>query len=459
MKAIGTLKIKSSDEIQSSRMSIGFECLDRDLFDPELCYDRVKESGAKFARCQTGWARTETERGVYDFSWLDSVVNNLLARGIQPWFDVGYGNPLYMPDAPNPTAVGCPPLLYGEAAMDAWRCYVEALCRHFGDRVTHYEIWNEPDISHFWHPEKADGERFGEFYKFTSDVILSILPDSKLGFSTSESNGEYLKKVFEQISPRQIDFLSMHNYERKLELGSRYVGSHSGYDFVRELLDEYGLYHVELWMGEGGHASWHPVGHGQCPLGGGSEHRQAVWILRRAFGDLRKEIRLTSIFMIVDLWQKPYQMAQKIQRKPAAQGLLRGITYEPKPGFYTFSRLCTVLGGETLPLLSDMTIALSTPLSNSEPSPITVCYLHDGCEVYAYWMPYAIEEERGITKTATASLDPASDINDPIVIDLFTGEAQAPEVGEWTPETKTLTGLPIGEYPVLICDRAAFEIV
>ena len=106
MKSIGTLKIKKTEEIKQSRVSMGFECYDRDLFDPELCYDRVAESGAKFARCQTGWARTEKTPDVYDFSWLDAVVDNLLARGVTPWFDVGYGNPIYMPDAPNPTAVG-----------------------------------------------------------------------------------------------------------------------------------------------------------------------------------------------------------------------------------------------------------------------------------------------------------------------------------------------------------------
>ena len=459
MKSIGTLKTKSADKIRHSRMSMGFECLDRDLFEPELCYERVKESGAKFARCQTGWARTETERGIYDFSWLDSVVDNLLARGIQPWFNVGYGNPLYMLDAPNPTAVGCVPLLYGQEATDAWKRYVEALCRHFGNRVTHYEIWNEPDLSHFWYPEKADGQKFGEFYKFTADVIRGVLPDAKLGFCTSESKSSYLKKIFEQITPHQIDFLSMHNYDRKLELGSRYVGTYSGYDFVRELLERYGLSHVELWMGEGGHASWHPVGHTQCALGGGSEHRQAVWILRRAFGDFRKNIRLTSIFMIVDLWQKPYQMAQRIEKKPAAQGLLHGITYEPKQGFYAFSRLATVLGGDTLPELCDIPIALSTPLRNTDPSPMTVSYHRDGHEVYAYWMPYAIEEERGLAGTATVVFDSSSHIENPVVIDLFTGAVLAPEEGQWDAVTKTLTGLPIGEYPLLICDKETFEIV
>ncbi len=36
MKLIGRLKTKSSNEIKSSRVGIGFECYDRDLFDPDF---------------------------------------------------------------------------------------------------------------------------------------------------------------------------------------------------------------------------------------------------------------------------------------------------------------------------------------------------------------------------------------------------------------------------------------
>ena len=458
MKAIGTLKIKNAAEIRESRVSMGFECLDRDLFDPALCYDRVAESGAKFARCQTGWARTEKVPDVYDFDWLDEVVDNLLARGIQPWFNVGYGNPIYMPDAPNSTAVGCVPTLYGEEVTAAWCRYVEAMCRHFGDRVTHFEIWNEPDLSHFWHPEKPSGEKFGQLYLLTAKIIRGVLPNAKLGFCTCESKGEYLKPIFEQLTPSDIDFLCIHNYDRKLEFGSRYVGSFSGYDFVRELLERYGLSHAELWMGEGGHASWHPVGHCQCRLGGGNEHRQAVWILRRFFGDFRKDLRLTSIFMIVDLWKKPYEMAVEVQIKPAAQGLLHGITYEPKSGYYAFSRLGTVLGGDTLPALSDLPVTLSCPVRNEDPSPMTVSYTHDGQEVYAYWIPFTLEDERGITGRASMTFDAASAITAPVVIDLLDGTVSEPAPDEWNPTTRTLTNLPIGEYPFLVCNKDAFEI-
>ena len=86
MKKIGKLKTYTSKEIKDSYVSIGFECLDRDLFNADKCYDPLAKTGVKYARCQTGWAKTEKEKGVYDFAWLDNVVDNLLARGVDTDF-------------------------------------------------------------------------------------------------------------------------------------------------------------------------------------------------------------------------------------------------------------------------------------------------------------------------------------------------------------------------------------
>ena len=59
------------------------------------------------------WSRCEKEKGKYDFSVLDGVVENLLRCGILPWFSVTYGNTLYMTNCYTGAAVGCVPTLYG----------------------------------------------------------------------------------------------------------------------------------------------------------------------------------------------------------------------------------------------------------------------------------------------------------------------------------------------------------
>ena len=85
LKKIGKIKAKNASEINHSKLGIGFEKLDRDAFDPEKAYDKVAALGVKWVRIQSGWAKTEKEKGVYDFSWLDKVVDNLISRGLKPW--------------------------------------------------------------------------------------------------------------------------------------------------------------------------------------------------------------------------------------------------------------------------------------------------------------------------------------------------------------------------------------
>ena len=48
-------------------VSIGFEAIDRDDFDPERAYPHLAELGVKWALCQNGWFRTEPRKGIDDF--------------------------------------------------------------------------------------------------------------------------------------------------------------------------------------------------------------------------------------------------------------------------------------------------------------------------------------------------------------------------------------------------------
>lgn len=82
---IGTLKPKKSSDVKFSPLGVGFEKLDRDAFDPEKAYDKIADLGVKWVRLQSGWAKTERQKGVYDFEWLDKIVDNLISRGLRPW--------------------------------------------------------------------------------------------------------------------------------------------------------------------------------------------------------------------------------------------------------------------------------------------------------------------------------------------------------------------------------------
>lgn len=176
---IGRIATKSALETKKSPFGIGFEKLDRAVFDPEKAYDKISEVGAKWVRLQSGWARTEKEEGVYDFAWLDDIVNNLLRRGMTPWLCLCYGNALYDDFAKDIFgAVGCLPV-YDERQKKAWKNYVAATVSHFKDRIEYYEVWNEPDG--IWCSKRGvDGTKFGEFTAATADAVKSVYPEAKV---------------------------------------------------------------------------------------------------------------------------------------------------------------------------------------------------------------------------------------------------------------------------------------
>ena len=445
MKLLGKLKTYSASELEKTRVGIGFECYDRDLFTPEKCYDVAAAMGTKFVRVQTGWARTEKEKGVYDFSWLDDMVDNLISRGMIPWFNVGFGNPIYMDDVRNSTAVGCVPIHYGEECLKAWINYVKAMTQHYKDRITYFEIWNECDISHFWYPKTPNAEELATLIKITGDAIKEVKPEAQIGTCLSNTQPDYFYKLFTHLSPENIDFYCCHNYDRYPEKSIR-TENHA---MARRIMNELGFEKVKMWMGECGHASWHPVGHGQCKAGGGNEYRQAIWHLRRVFHDLKDGMELTSLFMIVDLWEKPYEKAVEVLTKPAAQGLLHGITYTPKLTVKGVTNAATVLSGDNEICEPFGRIVRRFGVKNEDTLNTTVNFKHNGKKVMAYWLTVPIEEEPVKDAGCFFPMNPMHKIKEPVCIDMLTGEVYERESLE--------EAYPIKEYPMLICEKDAYE--
>lgn len=202
-------------------------------------------------------------------------------------------------------------------------------------------------------------------------------------------------------------------------------------------------------MGEGGHASWHPVGHGQCKDGGGNEHRQCVWQMRRMLLDFKAGLHLTSYFMIADILERPYEMAKKVQNAPARQGILNGLIYTPKQVYFTLSRTATLLSGQ-LTLLPDALHA--APVENTQA--LTISWLRNGAEYHAYWLPHEIERETPLRPLGKVSLSDTS-ITHPWLIDMLTGYVY--DVSDQL-DRRTLSGIPIGDYPLVLCEAGTVDL-
>ena len=341
MKKIGTFAPRASNQIHASKIGIGFECIERKMWDDtEELYRAAGELGVKHARVMTGWFRCEREKGVYDFEWLEKIVNKLLAQGIRPWFCVCYGNKLYC-DSPADDAAGYPPL-FSEEARNAWTRYATELATRFRGRVTHFEVWNEPNCSGFWKKGPDYGE-YVDLVRITSNAIRACNPEAKIiggasGMSIALWNGhldvyEYIRKG---ICPL-IDVFTFHRYHILPEL-------HRPEDvrMLRAMFDENGGKHVELWQGECGFASWFPENHWLPPYVRESERNQAAWLLRRYVADFAAGISLSSFFQTVDMMLKDYKLGNETRKQPARHGILNGITYTEKLSFHAMRHIANI---------------------------------------------------------------------------------------------------------------------
>ena len=475
LKRIGTLTVpKSADVSESSNASIGFEGLDRGLFDPDRCYDALAAAGIKWARVQTMWSRCEKQKGVYDFSVLDGVVENLTRRGVRPWFCVSFGNTLYMTNCFTGAAVGCVPTLYGAECRAAWCAYVCELAKRYKGKVSHWEIWNEPNIDNFWQPTKPNAAEYLELVKLTGGVIREEIPDAKIGGVTSSTAlGDWARNFFELGGAKSIDFWSGHAYEcvpERLRHEQR-VATESTDDYVailrdmRKFIDSKGGSHVEIWQGESGFPSWFPESHclyprGVCKEGWQSQANQAKWMLRRYVTDRRAGIARSSFYQMADI-SRHYSMSNITRKHPAEHGILNGWTYKPKMSYYAFGNYNALLA--TAKYDASVETSVSPSSDGGAPTVSAAFRSADGSPFFLYYTAFDFSlSYTGACYTARcdAKLTVPSQLapKNPVLVDMLRGGVYEVSSRIEANGNVTFEGLPLVDYPLVLADRRSVKI-
>jgi len=473
LKKIGRLKTKTSLEIKKSRLSVGFETLDREMFKPEPCYDYVEKLGVKYARVQTMWKRCETQKGKLDFRELDKVVDKLISIGVEPWFNLTYGNPIYMEkDLPNEAAVGCIPTLYGDECEKAWFNYVAELTKHYKGRIKLWEIWNEPNISNFWYPSTAHGAKYAEFLKQTVPYIRENDSDAVISGCSAGVDNEFLYDALKAGIGEHIDCFSFHPYSAIPEYN--YFGSLAS---VRRMLKKYAP-HVKLMQGECGYPS-QATGHHDKYLVkfNATETTQAKYVLRRVTLDSLADMELISYFHITDLMENVYVQSSGEKRPPVILGLLHGKTYVPKESYYAMQNICNILDGEA-DLLEGLFFEgwmgdYNRRAMGAIPSLAIIhgSFERRGYPVYTWYYPESLEHEWHGNNTFEIKIvndeDTENRIEHPVVIDCINGGVYEPteysdndagRLGINSDRHCLFHGLPLTDYPLFLTDLNAVDV-
>lgn len=162
-----------------------------------------------------GTVKKDGERLVFDFSGIDRFYDALLARGIQPYVELGF----------TPQALATSGLkifhwqgLTSHPEPEGWKQLVEAFARHLIQRYGaeqvrqwHFEVWNEPNLDGFW--ERADQAAYFRLYADTARVLKRVDPGLRVGGpGTAGADWVVPFLAFARAEGVAVDFVSTHTY-------------------------------------------------------------------------------------------------------------------------------------------------------------------------------------------------------------------------------------------------------
>jgi xylan 1,4-beta-xylosidase len=181
----------------------------------------VDETGFRYIRFHAIFhdvlqtVKKENGKLVYDWTGIDKLYDDLLARKIKPFVELGF--------TPNALATSKAKIFYWEGntshpELNGWRDLVTAFVQHCQQRYGKeevrswfFEVWNEPNLDGFW--ERADQKAYFELYDVTANAIKAIDPALRVG-GPSTAGAAWVPEFLEHVakSGAAVDFVTTHTY-------------------------------------------------------------------------------------------------------------------------------------------------------------------------------------------------------------------------------------------------------
>ena len=206
----------------------------------------------------------ETDPANYDFAFTDTLINALVANGVEPFFRLGvtienYAAKIkrYRIDPPKDFAK------WARICEHVIRHYTEGWANGFRHKITYWEIWNEPENwetpekNEMWH---GTFEEYCRLYDVASRHLKAKFPHLKIGGFASCGVGAISRKDPSPRSKFQFDcFHAFLKYIKEHHCPIDYFSYHSYWsveqlmeqtEYVRKALDEAGFKGLETCLNE-----------------------------------------------------------------------------------------------------------------------------------------------------------------------------------------------------------------
>lgn len=453
---VGQVQSRDARSISTNSWSIGAETIDRNYSSYETWKAYLGPLGAKSARLQSGWARTDKGNGEFDFSWLDPVVDDMISQGVRPWMSLGYGNPIYAGGGVS----NRDSILPSGLARRAWLTYTRQVAIRYRGKVGAYEIWNEPDLN-----PQITPEQYGEFAFETAKAIRSEDPNAVIilgGFAqairSNDSQKDTKGAIFARASLKVFVDLGGKGLAQEVTYHS-YASNPD--DVYRSLTDFIEIVksadpNLRVRQGEGGAPSLNQPRYALRNQWW-TEESQAKWLLRRAIADAARSIP-SSIFTFTELH---YPRTKSLGSGKNYKGLLETRLYEPgtdsddrsvvrsKMAYPAMQAITAIFDNRLIPISLKCRVR-----GASGPTSVYGFRRDDGKSLIAIWRNGDRPGDQPLHETVNVQCRGSGLAIAPVYVDPLTRAVyKTRDIVKYTHDGFEIQHLPIYDSPVLIADQ------
>lgn len=284
-----------------------------------VCRNYAVEAKVKWIREDFLWQNIEPTKGNFDFSGYDERVDEVLADGFNIIGICAYNNPWSSGNvAPNT-----------EEHYQDYANYVSALVQRYKGKIMYWEIWNEPDVDHFWRPE-PDAINYTNLLKYAYIAAKEVDPSVKiLGLGGVDSgNTEYIKTAFQNGALNYMDIIALHPYGDSaiFEISTQY----QSLDVIKNLMSNYNS-NIPIWVTEVGYPTYNK---------GINEGRQAELLVRVYISLLSKGVENIFWYNLID--DPDYAPAED---DTVPHFGLFDSNLSPRKSYFSYKNMATLLEG------------------------------------------------------------------------------------------------------------------
>jgi hypothetical protein len=238
----------------------------------DLAANAVIETNAGWAREEFQMHRIQPRRGEFDWGFNDKMVDLLTARGVQIvgvlFPAAGWATPFAGDAESEPSNYAPDPALFADFAA--------RVVERYRDRITYWQIWNEPENATFWKP-RPNAAEYSNLLRAVYPAIKRANPNAQvLSAGIVPFDQSFLRAIAVNDGWNSFDILAVHPYVDPNTPEAGQIDS-AGIAAVKVLADTLGS--KPIWVTEFG---WSTGPSDRAPSQPTTEDNQANYLVRSA---------------------------------------------------------------------------------------------------------------------------------------------------------------------------------